>query len=76
MEVYWRENSSLEMKSFMLLPAGGDKCMIILHLSFFLGTTPTPEQHKFVKDREQNGPSMRPITHSLANSVSTMWGCC
>ena len=60
----------MEGKKIMLLPAGADRCMIIVHLLFFLGTTPTPEQYMFVNGQEQNGPSIRLVAHSLANSAS------
>ena len=41
-DAYGRLKLSLGMKSFMLEPAGAERCCIMPHFPPFFGTTPTP----------------------------------
>lgn len=41
----------------------------------FLGMTPTPEHLRFGLGGDEKGPSIRPASHSLCNSIIIMSGC-
>ena len=72
---YCNRKSSFEMLSLMLWPAGAERCRIILHRPFFLGTAPRPEQWRLGRGGLQKGPRMPPLAHSFANLSSMAAGC-
>ena len=56
-DAYCRLELSLEMKSFMLEPAGAERCCIKRYFPPFFGTyTPTPEQRRFGSGGCEKGP--------------------
>ena len=72
---YWTGNWSLSIPSFTLDPNGAERCRIILHLPFFFGMTPRPEDLKVFMGMVANGPSTLPASTSIAGSAVMMCGC-
>ena len=58
----------------MLVDVGADRCMIMRHEPFFLGTTPTPEHCRFESGGVGKGPATWPLLHSRSNSAVMMSG--
>ena len=59
----------------MPMPSGADGCMMTLCFPFFIGTAPSPDVHRLVSRRSENGPRMLPATISFDSSASIMSGC-